>query len=344
MKVRQISPSLLLTIVSLVMAGCKSAAPLSESPGKAPEIVSVARIWDLGEHNAFTDLIRFKDKWFCTFRESQSHVAGGGKIRVLTSTDGTQWMSAALLSETGVDLRDPKFSITPDQRLMLVLGGTFLEGGFKSMQPRVAFSKDGSSWSMPQRILSQNDWLWRVTWHNGRCYGMPYTVPPQPQEGSTTEWSVRLVESEDGLHFRTLTEFKIPNRPNEATIRFLKNGNAVALVRREAGDKSAWIGVSSEPYKDWHWNSAGLFIGGPNFTVLPDESMIAGGRQNNPAPVGPRTFIGRMNLNGVIPQLTLPSGGDCSYPGLVWHQGLLWVSYYSSHEGRTSIYLAKVRL
>ena len=42
--------------------------------------------------------------------------------------------------------------------------------------------------------------------------------------------------------------------------------------------------------------------------------------------------------------LALPSGGDTSYPGLVWHDGLLWVSYYASHEGKTSIYLAKVRL
>ena len=35
---------------------------------------------------------------------------------------------------------------------------------------------------------------------------------------------------------------------------------------------------------------------------------------------------------------------DTSYPGLVWHEGQLWVSYYSSHEGKTSIYLARVRL
>ena len=28
----------------------------------------------------------------------------------------------------------------------------------------------------------------------------------------------------------------------------------------------------------------------------------------------------------------------------VWHEELLWVSYYSSHEGKTSVYLAKVRL
>ena len=37
-------------------------------------------------------------------------------------------------------------------------------------------------------------------------------------------------------------------------------------------------------------------------------------------------------------------GGDCSYPGLVFHEGLLYMSYYSSHEGKTSIYLAKIKL
>ena len=42
--------------------------------------------------------------------------------------------------------------------------------------------------------------------------------------------------------------------------------------------------------------------------------------------------------------LALPSGGDTSYPGMVLHDGVLWVSYYSSHEGKTSIYLAKVKM
>jgi hypothetical protein len=42
--------------------------------------------------------------------------------------------------------------------------------------------------------------------------------------------------------------------------------------------------------------------------------------------------------------LKLPSGGDTSYAGLVWHEDLLWVSYYSSHEGKTAIYLAKVKV
>ena len=42
--------------------------------------------------------------------------------------------------------------------------------------------------------------------------------------------------------------------------------------------------------------------------------------------------------------LKLPSGGDTSYAGMVWHEGLLWISYYSSHEGKASIYLAKVKI
>lgn len=42
--------------------------------------------------------------------------------------------------------------------------------------------------------------------------------------------------------------------------------------------------------------------------------------------------------------LKLPSAGDTSYPGLVWHNGLLYLGYYSSHESKTSIYLAKIKI
>ena len=30
------------------------------------------------------------------------------------------------------------------------------------------------------------------------------------------------------------------------------------------------------------------------------------------------------------------------HPGLVRHEGALWISYYSGHEGNTTIYLAWV--
>jgi hypothetical protein len=119
----------------------------------APALVSVARIWDGGAHNAFTDLIRWRDRWYCTFREGDDHVGGDGRIRVLVSEDGDKWTSSALIGETGIDLRDPKLSITPDDRLMIVAGGSVYEGKrYIGRQPRVMFSSDGGKWSTPQHV------------------------------------------------------------------------------------------------------------------------------------------------------------------------------------------------
>ncbi len=55
------------------------------------------------------------------------------------------------------------------------------------------------------------------------------------------------------------------------------------------------------------------------------------------------TTLARMTRDSYEPALTLPSGGDCSYPGLVWHDDSLWMSYYSPHEGKTRTYRAKNR-
>src|SRR5688572_8093259 len=86
--------------------------PVADKAPRLELVGDVAKIWDAGKHNAFTDLIRFKDRWYCTFREADAHVGGDGKLRVLVSADGAKWESAALLEEKGIDLRDPKFSAT----------------------------------------------------------------------------------------------------------------------------------------------------------------------------------------------------------------------------------------
>src|SRR5581483_1223456 len=141
-----------------------------------PQIVSVTKIWDKGPHNAFTDLIRWRGQWYCTFREAEAHVGGDGKIRVLVSADGKDWSSSALVGESGIDLRDPKLSITPDDRLMIVAGGSVYKGKtLLGRQPRVTFSADGKTWTPPQRVVNEGDWLWRVTWHDGKAYGVVYT-------------------------------------------------------------------------------------------------------------------------------------------------------------------------
>jgi hypothetical protein len=74
---------------------------------------------------------------------------------------------------------------------------------------------------------------------------------------------------------------------------------------------------------------------------LPDGRILAGVRLYDG---GARTSLCAIDIErGQLTELlALPSDGDTSYPGLVYHRGLVWMSYYSSHEGRTSIYLAKL--
>ena len=59
----------------------------------------------------------------------------------------------------------------------------------------------------------------------------------------------------------------------------------------------------------------------------------------------PRTSLCRLDVPAakLTEVLPLPSGGDTSYAGLAWHGDRLWVSYYSSHEGKSAIYLAEVK-
>src|SRR5436853_7541103 len=73
-----------------------------------PELLESRKIWDAAPHNAFTDLIRFGGAWYCCFREGSAHVSPDGAVRVITSTDGQQWTSAARLTREGADLRDAK--------------------------------------------------------------------------------------------------------------------------------------------------------------------------------------------------------------------------------------------
>jgi hypothetical protein len=306
---------------------------------KKMELVSAKKIWGSAPHNAFTDLIRFQGNWFCTFRESEAHVGGNGKIRVLTSVDGEKWESAALLGEEGIDLRDPKLSITPRNNLMLVLGGSVYKGKeLIERQSRVSFSKNGRDWTAPKRVLEKGEWLWRVTWHREHAYGIAYNSSIKP------DWTAKLVESRDGLSFQTVTVLDVPGQPNEATLHFIDNNDCVALVRRESGDKQAWIGTSRAPYKDWKWKPAGMQIGGPNFIVLGGYEMFASGRQYGATSKDAKTFLGTMTMSSVKPDVIFPSGGDCSYAGMAWYDDMIWLSYYSSHENKTSIYLAKVKV
>ena len=81
-----------------------------------PQLIETNRIWNTAPHNAFTDLVRWNDKFYCAFREGDGHAGDIGKLRVIVSTDGDKWEPAGLLSMDKYDLRDAALSVTPDGR------------------------------------------------------------------------------------------------------------------------------------------------------------------------------------------------------------------------------------
>ncbi len=307
---------------------------LAELQGPSLEIVSVQRIWDEAPHNAFTDLVRWKDQWYCTFREGDGHVGGDGKTRVISSADGVTWESVTLMEEEGVDLRDPKLSVTPDNWLMAVMGGSiYRDGKLVGMQPRVSFSVDGKGWSPPQKVMSDGHWLWRVTWHKGVAYGVSYG-----KGGDGDKEGAKLMASKNGIEWTRVSDMGSDEHCNEATLRFDEEDTCHALIRRDGGDKQGWIGQSKPPYKEWTWTPCGHALGGPEFIMTP-QGWFAGSRDVRQAAT---TVVARISPTSYEPVLTLPSGGDTSYPGMVWHEDEIWMSYYASHEEKSAIYLARI--
>ncbi len=296
----------------------------------------VHMIWDQGPHNAFTDLIRWRDRFYCAFREGSGHAEGLGTIRVLASGDGENWEPVGVLQMEGYDLRDAHLAVTPDDRLMVLGGAAIVDEKGRRTGTFAAFSEEGRTYSRPQIVVAPGRWLWQVTWHKGRAYGVSYDGPGERAHSS-------LLVSDDGI---TWTEH-VPallskGWPTEATVRF--DGDVLlCLHRRDGEDNSAHLGVSEPPYEDFTWHDLGRYYGGPNLIEVPGIGWIGAGRIIEDQA---RTVLTAIDADAgtMTPLLELPSGGDTSYPGLVWHNDLLWVSYYSSHEAKTSIYVAQVRV
>jgi hypothetical protein len=274
-------------------------------------------------------------------------------LRVLVSSDGSKWTSTALVApgeadfedahanpvDGFVDLRDANLSVTPRGELMLVgLACTKRSQGVWR-QTMAWFSKTGRDWSQPVAIGDANHWLWKVVWHQGTAYSAGYSC--RNHDG------VRLYRSEDGRCFKTLAKNILPDwapediGSGEPSLVFSDQGTCFCVVRRDRKPVQALLGRAEPPYTQWQWKRLDKRVGGPMLVRLPGKRFYLGTRLYDGSS---RTSLCRVDCDaGRLEEvLRLPSGGDSSYPGIVLHDGVLWIAYYSSHEGNTNIYLAKV--
>lgn len=305
-----------------------------------PDEISSYCIWDKSPHCAFTDLAEYNGKVYCCFREATSHVpensAGFGSIRILETTDGEKWESIGTISDPNYDLRDPKLSVTPDGRLMLLFGRYLPDSNSTHARTCAKFISDEE---LAQAQLTNGDiheiviegnpdishyWLWRIKWIDGRAFGVAYKNGQLPL----------LVKSSDGINYTIVSVLDALG--NEADIELLPDGRMLIVMRAQDGD--GFVGTSNPPFDKWEWQETSTLIHCPAILTVDGVTYIAG-----------RSTWGTMLFTLVDHDIhtyaLLPSeGGDNAYPGIVFRNNELWISYYGASDRGISVFLSKISL
>ena len=127
---------------------------------------------------------------------------------------------------------------------------------------------------------------------------------------------------------------------DETAYLFEADGSVVALARGSA-HLPAQVCRSSPPYVAWQRAPLDRNVGGPLLARWGEHYLVAGRKTVAPTPAVTAVYwLAEGELHEVA---VLPSSGDNSYPGLLpLSDDHALFSYYSSHEGSTSVYLAEL--
>ena len=319
-------------------------------------VTNIRRIEHNGEHNAFTDLCKFGNRYYLTFRSCpDGHmVHPTSSIIVLTSDDLQEWRQVHRFSVPKRDTRDPHFLVF--QHKLFIYTGTWYcgETSPKSYDMNehlgyAAWSVDGESWSEPTLLEgTYGHYIWRAATFDGKAYLCARRkVDFQEDNGTRSRQATEsaMLESDDGLIWRKKALFQ-EEWGDETAFLFEPDGDILAIARRSSNP--AEICRSSPPYDSWQRTLLDRYIGGPLLCRW-GERLVVGGRKSIGGN-GPKASLYWLNGDQLEEFGKLPSGGDCSYPGFIeLTPQRAVVSWYSSHEKSaagetiTAVYLADLQ-
>ena len=344
--------------VTLALALLASAQATDTPPQVT--VGNIRRVFHNGEHNAFTDLCRFRDQLYLTFRSCpDGHmVHPTASVIILRSKDeGTTWEQVHRFSVKDRDTRDPHFLIFRDR--LLVYTGTWWSGpgtiepkdyDMNKMVGYAVWSDDGEQWNNPVMLEGTfGHYIWRAAAFGDKAFLCGRRKPgfDITAKGEGAKIQSLMFESDDGLVWKKRAYFA-ETAGDETAFLFEKDGTVLA-VGRHGGGKNARLFRSKPPYNDWERTDLDRPIGGP-LVVKWGEHVIVGGRKTTPEK-GPTTSLCWLVGDALREFAELPSAGDNSYPGFVaLSPTRALVSYYSSHEKNsdgktiTAIYMAELNL
>lgn len=295
------------------------------------------KIWDRAPHNAFTDLALFKGKLYVTFREGADHASDDGAIRILSSTDTYRFEDNNLFTDPHFDLRDPKILNYNDT--LLIVTYCRADRNRKIVQTAIRYSEDGKTWSKEIVYTQQNTWwLWSLCNFKGRLVSAGYNF--------FNSQFVNLFEfDKKGGNFTKIYHNMFSKyNPSETTLAASPDGDTMFCAIRTMYATPTPMGycANDSSLRKWEFKEVNyLIMGGPKLFYLKDRGLYLLTRDNtfrtSLFSINTRTFDSKKLF-------TLPSSGDNGYAAAVQYKGKLFISYYSSHEGKASIYMASINL
>ena len=349
----------LISAVALILSAACFAAETDSANLPKVTVTNLRRVFHNGEHNAFTDLVRYRGWIYLAFRSCpDGHmVFPTSSILILRSRDGAVWEEAHRFHVELRDARDPHFLVFKDK--LFVYTGTWYSGPTAPDRQNydlnkhlgyAAWTDDGATWHSPVMLEGTfGHYIWRAAACGDKAYlcgrrNIGFAVGVR---GEGLKVESLMLESDDGLIWRKRAVFEEISG-DETAFMFEPDGSVLGIGRR--GRAPAQLLRSKPPYTEWDRKDLDRYIGGPLITKWGDRYVV-GGRKTMSKEAGPKMSLCWLVGDQLHEFAEFPSGGDCSYPGFVeLAPGHALVSYYSSHEkdasGKTitAIYLAELVL
>lgn len=280
---RPVFKFLLALFVAIVLSAFSAAV------AQLPEvrIVSVQRVFDNGEHNAFTDLIRFQGKYYLTFRSCpDGHmVHPTSSIIILASDDAKSWRQVNRFHVEKRDTRDPHFLIFKDK--LFVYTGTWYCGdespadSDNNINQHLGYTvwmEDGETWSDPTMLEgTYGHYIWRAVIFGDKaflCARRKHEFAELEDRSQKDRiMQSAMLESDDGLIWKKRALFQ-EEYGDETAFLFEPDGRVIAVARRSG--ENAELCLSRPPYTIWQRTDLGRYIGGPLLAKWGDRFLVGG--------------------------------------------------------------------
>ncbi len=289
-----------------------------------------------GYYVAFCDVIKFGDRFYCVFREGETHAPyhewhSNGYLKILSSKDLRNWDEELIVADEEWDLRDPCFC-SNGNTLLLYYGLYSFENpkpANKTGYTRLEISNNrlrASTRGLVEIGDYSSLWLWKVYSFDNSFWGVAYSSGRTPI----------LATSQDGVHFNYISEINADG--TETSLVMKEDKTLVSFIRNSESIGICGLGVSNPPYEKWECFPLNEMLESPESFEYKNDMYVIGRSR-----YGVSMFQLDYESKELIPFYNFfayGNYGDCGYPGIVVEGRTISVIYYSVNPttNTTAIY------